>query len=302
LERKVTHPKGARISPDSRPIAYGAAGLASAIYLGAFATSFFGQASLAQHMLIPAQLQYVAPAVVDLALILFTMTTLVRRSRGESTLITNLATAFWTLVSIAANIFHVLIPAGPQASWSAGTYAGAALSALMPLAALGASLVIENVLIARPAPEPAVIRESVEVTQPADAPKPSAPVLVQPGLKAATPVVMPSSVPVKDQLRVAEPVAVATEPRPTPAPVHASRPVVAVASQPASHKPQAHESVFAPEVDWEALSKSERWELIQSMKAQKLSIPVIARQLGVSPSTVKRANAEKEAALHLQPA
>src|SRR5688500_18510373 len=145
----MTQPKPARISPDRRPITYCAAGLAAAIYSGAFVNSFFVQASLAAYNLIPHDLQYVVPAAFDLDLILFTLATLVRKSRGESTVLTNMATGFWTLVSITANIVHVLIPAGPQSSWTAGTFAGAALSALMPLAALGASLVIENVLIAR---------------------------------------------------------------------------------------------------------------------------------------------------------
>ncbi len=167
----MTHPKAARISPDSRPIAYGAAGLATLIYLGAFATSFFGQASLAAYMLIPQQLQYVAPAVVDLALILFTLATLVRKSRGESTLVANLATGFWTAVSIGANVSHVLIPAGPPTSWTAGIYAGAALSALMPLAALGASLVIENVLIAGPGVEGFIVEKAEEAIQPVVAQK-----------------------------------------------------------------------------------------------------------------------------------
>ncbi|MCO4263774.1 DUF2637 domain-containing protein [Pseudarthrobacter sp. MDT3-26] len=279
----MTHPKAARISPDSRPIAYGAAALASAIYLGAFATSFFGQASLAKFMLIPEQLQYVAPAVIDLALILFTMATLVRRSRGESTLITNLMTSFWTTVSITANIVHVLIPAGPQSSWSAGTYAGAALSALMPLAALGASLVIENVLIARPEPEavagPAVAAKPV---------RPPSPALAQPKPKAAALTSAPS--PANDASPVVEPVAEAT------APVQAPGPPVVAAPLPASHTPQVRRFVDASKVDWEVLTRAERWDLVQSMKEKDhtLSNPVIAEHLGVSLSTIKRLKPEEQ--------
>lgn len=280
---QVTHPKAARISPDSRAIAYGAAALASAIYLGAFTTSFFGQASLAKFMLIPEQLQYVAPAVIDLALILFTMATLVRRSRGESTLITNLMTSFWTGVSITANIAHILIPAGPQSSWYAGTYAGAALSALMPLAALGASLVIENVLIARPEPEtvaePAVAAKRVTSPSPA---------VAQSKPKAAAHTSAPS--PANDASPVVEPGAEAM------APVQAPRAAVAAAPLPASNTPQVRRSVGAPTVDWEVLSRAERWDLVQSMKERDstLSNPVIAEQLGVSLSTIKRLKPEEQ--------
>lgn len=288
----MTHPKAARISPDSRPIAYGAAGLATLIYLGAFATSFFGQASLAAHMLIPQQLQYVAPAVVDLALILFTLATLVRKSRGESTLVTNLATGFWTAVSITANIFHVLIPAGPQASWTAGTFAGAALSALMPLAALGASLVIENVLIARPSHEdiePVKAAAAVPVTEanhlpvsaPAKiAPKATTPVEAGPAAVQNTPAVLVPS------LVAAEPV---RETGSTPPAVPVSAPL------PAPRAGQERQPVQVSAVDWAALSKAEQIDQVLTLKAAGRTNPEISQQLGVSLSTVKRLKAESEA-------
>ncbi len=278
----MTHPRAARISPDSRPIAYGAAGLASAIYLGAFATSFFGQSSLAAYMLIPPQLQYVAPAVVDLALILFTLATLVRRSRGESTLVTNLATGFWTAVSIAANVFHVLIPAGPQTSWTAGTFAGAALSALMPLAALGASLVIENVLIARPGVEvtPPV---AAEVVAPDVEPKHLAvpvPAVVRAEPKQALPAVIEAPPALIQEVPV-ESVPVLVEVHPAPAP------------RPAAPLP-APRPVQDSTVAWAALSKAEQADLVQALKDDGLSIPKIADQVGVSVSTIKRVRAETE--------
>ncbi|MGV0109028.1 hypothetical protein [Arthrobacter sp. CP30] len=65
---------------------------------------------------------------------------------------------FWVVARIVADVVHLLIPAGPQETWTTGTYAGASISALRPIAALGASLVFENVLIARevkPSAEPA---------------------------------------------------------------------------------------------------------------------------------------------------
>jgi hypothetical protein len=291
---KVTHPKAARISPDSRQIAYGAASLAGAIYLGAFATSFFGQASLAAYMLIPTQLQYVAPAVVDFALILFTLATLVRRSRGESTLITNLATGFWTAVSIAANIFHVLVPAGPQASWSAGTYAGAALSALMPLAALGASLVIETVLIERPGAEtePAAdIEQVIEV----------APVQAEP--KAAEPIVQSS--PAADHLLEMKKAPASPEtltvPASAPIAVQVLTPAKTVAPLPASPAVPVHGPVSDSKVDWQSLTRSERDEQFRSLRAADWSVAKIAAESGASESTIKRATLEP-AARQLQPA
>lgn len=258
----MTQPEPARISPDSRLVAYGAASLASAIYLGAFATSFFGQASLAQHMLIPSQLQYVVPAVVDLALILFTLATLVRRSRGESTLITNLATAGWTMVSIVANIFHILIPAGRPDSWSAGTYAGAALSALMPLAALGASLVIETVLIARPGTEQAVAAR----IEPERAAMGAGPSPVQAASRR------------KEELPVfANPLRVTTAQQAKGLTTPVARPPTA-----------------APTVNWDSLTKTERASLVHALKDEGLSFPKISDRLGVSLSTVKRFRADLE--------
>lgn len=280
----MTQPKAARISPDSRLIAYGAAGLASAIYLGAFATSFFGQASLAQHMLIPSQLQFVAPAVVDLALILFTLATLVRRSRGESTLITNLATAGWTMVSIVANIFHVLIPAGRPESWSAGTYAGATLSALMPLAALGASLVIENVLIARPGAEQAGM-EDTNVAAPGIASKGASaqePSVARIEPESAATGAGPS--PVQDASRRKEELPVFAKALTVPAARQVQGLATAVTSPPPA----------APPVDWDSLTKAERASLIHALKDEGLSFPKISDLLGVSLSTVKRFRADLE--------
>lgn len=265
----MTQPKAARISPDSGAVAYGAAGLAGAIYLGAFAASFFGQASLASYMLIPQQLQYVVPAVVDLALILFTIATLIRRSRGESTLITNLATAFWTLVSIAANVLHVLVPAGPQSTWTAGTLTGAALSALMPLATLGASLVLENVLIAPPKAD------------------------VQPETKAETapPVVAVSAPKIKTEdqaVRVTVPAAALTAvSEPTP---HTPNPGAApVAAAPAPRKPAVSKTGPVQKEVWSDLSEDEKVDLVRRMRNDRgMSIPAVAKELGVSPSTIKR--------------
>jgi hypothetical protein len=281
----MTHPKAARISPDSQPIAYGAAGLATAIYLGAFVSSFFGQASLAAYMLIPHDLQYVVPAVVDLGLVLFTLATLVRKARGESTMLTNMATGFWTLVSITANIFHVLIPAGPQSSWTAGTYAGAALSALMPLAALGASLVIENVLIARPTSvsvsDPAEETESVIVQK--------NPVTTVPAiLKAEPKIAPPNPLPVAAAAAAAPPMAAVKVPPAAPRTVTAPAAAALESSLPAPQKAPERQPVQGLEIDWVALSKAEQADLVCALKEEGMSIPKIAAKAGVSVSTIKR--------------
>lgn len=261
----MTNAKAARIKPDSKPIAYGAAGLALAIYIGAFSTSFSGQAALAAaHMQIPIPMQYCVPGVIDLALVLFTLATLLRRARNESTVFTNAATAFWTLVSIAANVLHVLVPAGDPSTWIPGTYAGAALSALMPLAALGSSMVVENVLI-----EPAAAAE-----------QPPQPVKI---LEIA-PV---SAQPVKDV-----PAAALTAVRSEPV-----APKPAVATKPAAIKaPSVISSHPAQEGTWSAMSKEQRAEKVQELGASGLAIPKIAEKLGTSESTVKRIRQELLAA------
>lgn len=286
----MTHLKAARISPDSAPIAYGAAGLAGAIYLGAFLTSFFGQASLAAHMQIPHPLQYVVPAVIDFGLVLFALATLVRKARGESTAYTNVALGFWTLISIAANVGHVLIPAGPQATWSAGIYAGAALSALMPLAALGASLVLEHVLIAPPSARPAhneLIQGEVEpllAAKPARG-APSA------QLEQAEPTPLPAVSPVGS---TNPPAAISSHGRAQPAPAPTSYPAATAAPLAAPRPLQGRKPVEASQAHWETLSKSERADLVQSLQDEGLSLKKISDRIGASLSSVKRAKAEPE--------
>lgn len=258
--------KTARISPESRPIGYTAVGVAGLIYTGAFTTSFFGQAALAAHMAIPTALQYVVPVVIDLALVLFTLATLLKKTRGESTLWTNIMTAFWTTVSIASNIAHVLVPAGPVESWNFGTYTGAALSALMPLGALGASLVLENLLIEPPtvvtAPGPKAEQPAAEVMEAGF-----------PVVEAPVPVARPT---VPEAAGMPGPVLVAV-----PAPATPSRPKAARVATPSSKS---------------SLTPEQRQQILALNKASELSNPKIAEQVGTSLSSVKRVIAAAEAA------
>lgn len=257
----MTHATAARISPESRPVAFAAAGLAAAIYLGAFAASFFGLASLAAFMAVPVALQYVVPAVIDLALILFTLATLLRRARGLSTWKTNTATAFWILVSMAANTFHVLVAAGPASSWGVGTYAGATLSALMPLSALGASLVLENLLIEDPKPA-AAVDPAADVT---------------PVAAAVEPTTLAPALP--------EPVRTALHAVPQEPAASVTRPSV-LASVPTTSK--GRPAAGDPKSVWAAATQREQAALAQGLRSEGKSIPQIAAEFGTSVATVKR--------------
>ncbi|KIC68698.1 DUF2637 domain-containing protein [Pseudarthrobacter phenanthrenivorans] len=258
--------KAARISPESRPIAFTAVGVATLIYAGAFTTSFFGQAALAAHMAIPSALQYVVPVVVDLALVLFTLATLLRKTRGESTLWTNLATAAWTTVSIAANVLHVLVPAGAAESWNFGIYTGAALSALMPLGALGASLVLENLLIEPPA-----------AVHPAASAVVAVPVAKEPAVEAPD---APSEPAPAVEAPAARPTVLTAAERPAAA--LASVPALSVRPTPA--RPQAARPVAASKVTSDPRVIAQ----VLAHKAEGKSIPAIADLVGKSESTVKR--------------
>lgn len=268
----MSHAKAARISPESRLVAFAAAGLAAAIYLGAFAASFFGLASLAAYMAIPVALQYVVPAVIDLALILFTLATLLRRARGQSTWKTNSATAFWILVSMAANTFHVLVAAGPVSGWGVGTYAGATLSALMPLSALGASLVLENLLIEDPAP---VVTPVVGIEAEVAAPAPAAVVAAA----VAVPVITAER-PEPERIEIPEAPGLSVAATATP-----RKSVVASVPTP----PKARPVTADPKAIWDAASEDERISMLLRLKAdKKKSWPQIATEAGISVSTAKR--------------
>jgi hypothetical protein len=264
----MSHAKAARISPESRPVAFAAAGFAAAIYAGSFAASFFGLASLAAFMAIPAALQYVVPAVIDLALVLFTLATLLRRARGQSTWMTNAATAFWILVSMAANTFHVLVAAS---DWGVGTYAGATLSALMPLSGLGASLVLENLFIEDAASAVSPIAAPVaKATAPAPATVVAAAPVTAPVIAAERPE------PKLTEIPAAIAVAAAAAPRQT---------VVASASTPAKARPATAD----PKAAWTAASEAERISIVLGLKAdKKKSNPQIAAEAGTSVSSMKR--------------
>jgi len=270
----MSHAKAARISPESRRVAFAAAGVAAAIYAGSFAASFSGLASLAAFMEINVALQYVVPVVVDLALVLFTLATLVRRARGQSTWMTNIATTFWIVISMSANLFHVLVAHDPSI-WGVGNYAGATLSALMPLSGLGAGLVLENLFIGDPAPAESPVAV------------PAAEVAAQTVVAAsvAVPVIAAAErteIPAAPRLAVAA----AASPR---------KPVVASVSTPAKARPAtadpkaAWDAAKAVKDAWDAAaSKEEQTSVAQGLKDVGKSNPQIAIAVGASLSTIKR--------------
>ncbi|HEX9086126.1 MAG TPA: DUF2637 domain-containing protein [Arthrobacter sp.] len=285
----MSHTKAARISPESRPVAFAAAGVAAAIYIGAFAASFSGLASLAAFMAIPVALQFVVPVVVDLAVVLFTLATLLRRARGQSTWKTNAATAFWILVSMSANTFHVLVAAGPASSWNMGTCAGATLSALMPLSGLGAGLVLENLFIEDAArAESAVAVRVAEVAAPSPAVTVAAPVAVPVAIAPAPVITGERPEPVRTEIPVAPRLAVAAAAAPRKSVVASVPTLSKTLAAPDDLKASAADAKAVKDAWAAASSKEEQTSIAQGLKDAGKSNPQIAIAVGASLSTIKR--------------
>lgn len=136
--------RAARILPDGPAFGYGVLSSVIAVFIAAFSISFTGQAEMARtYMGLTGPIRFAVPLVIDLSLLVYAASALVRRARGESVRWAVIATAFWTAISIGANMVHALQPSSILVT--------GALATLAPLAILMSSLTIESLLVAPPA-------------------------------------------------------------------------------------------------------------------------------------------------------
>ncbi|MFC8598379.1 DUF2637 domain-containing protein [Isoptericola sp. NPDC057191] len=134
-----------RINPDSRPVLAAVAIGTALVFLAWFALSSVALFDVGLWGNVPVPLSAAVPVMLDVALVVYSLSALVRRSRGQSARYSWTLLAFFTVVSLVGNATHALgIPEAVQ------PIVGAVVVALAPLAALASLGNLAGLVIAAP--------------------------------------------------------------------------------------------------------------------------------------------------------
>ncbi|ACL42368.1 putative Trp operon repressor (plasmid) [Pseudarthrobacter chlorophenolicus A6] len=137
-----------RIEPDSRTMVMLSLALVGVLALASFTLSFLGLIQAAAWAGIPEYLRWLVPIVVDSTILVYAVAASVQRARGESTTLSWMAVAFFTLVSVLANGAHVLAPSGVARDLDSTVIFGAFLAAIMPVSLFFATETTVNLVVA----------------------------------------------------------------------------------------------------------------------------------------------------------
>ncbi|MFJ2518633.1 DUF2637 domain-containing protein [Cellulosimicrobium cellulans] len=161
--RPTTTP-ASRINPDTRLVLAGLLLVLVAVAASSFTLSFTGVSAAAPWAATPAELAWLVPVALEVAMLAYVVTAAVRTHRGQRA---RLAwTLVWALTSVssAINALHAW-DAGPQ-GWQG--IVGAGLAAMFPFMTLAAAHVVVGVAFApRPHSEPSETVDSTTDTEPA---------------------------------------------------------------------------------------------------------------------------------------
>ncbi|MCZ2261739.1 DUF2637 domain-containing protein [Isoptericola sp. QY 916] len=134
-----------RLNPDSRPVLWTIATGTTIVFLASFALSSVALYDVAGWAHVPHGLAWAVPVMLDVALVVYSLSALVRRARGRSAWFSWCLLGAFTLVSLLGNAAHSLgIPQPAQ------PLVGTVVVALAPVAALAALENLAGLIIARP--------------------------------------------------------------------------------------------------------------------------------------------------------
>ncbi len=137
---------GARINADHINLYWLIVAGIMATATAAIITSWNGLVYVAQWQQLAPEWRWVTPVMIDVAIVVFTLGALAKRSRGESLLLFQIGAYGLTAISSTANFLHTVAIGGLS---SFEDYTGAGLNALAPLLILLTTEVLGS-LITRP--------------------------------------------------------------------------------------------------------------------------------------------------------
>ncbi|MEH0110601.1 DUF2637 domain-containing protein [Tersicoccus sp. MR15.9] len=173
-----------RFEPDSRPVVLLSVGLVGVLAAASFTLSFLGLIQVAAWAGIPEQLRWLVPIVVDSTILVYAIAAAVQRARGESTRLSWVAVAFFTLVSVAANAAHVIAPGGDVGAITPTMLFGAGLAAIMPVSLFFATETTIQLAVAPPHGSVAARRRRARAVQEAAHPVEQVESVPEPAKKA----------------------------------------------------------------------------------------------------------------------
>lgn len=134
-----------KINPDSRPVLVTIATGTALVFLASFALSFNALVDVSGWAHVPSWLAWAVPLMLDVALVVYSLSALVRRARGQSARFSWFLLSAFTLVSLLGNAAHSLgVPESVQ------PVVGTMVVALAPMAALAALENLAGLVVARP--------------------------------------------------------------------------------------------------------------------------------------------------------
>lgn len=138
-----------RLNPDAIPVLVTAVSLVSLLMIASFVVSFSGIYTVSAWTGLPIYLQWLPALFIDAAILAYTISLVVFKSRGESTWRTFLGLIAFASISVAANVAHTL------AFWDGEltdyrAWMGVAITASAPIAVLLAAEEITRLAFQKP--------------------------------------------------------------------------------------------------------------------------------------------------------
>ncbi|MGP9527402.1 DUF2637 domain-containing protein [Glutamicibacter sp. AOP5-A2-18] len=163
-----------RINPDSIKMLWFV--VAGVIGLGciSFMVSFAGLVAVAEWAGIPRGLRWAVPVFIDAAILIYALAILIHRARGEATWASWLTLSTFSVISVLANIGHVLLMPGHGGFQQ---WIGAAVAGMAPVGVFAATEELGRLAIERPGHKNEVSEELVQVGD--DRPNPTPPTTPQ---------------------------------------------------------------------------------------------------------------------------
>ncbi|MGP4991749.1 DUF2637 domain-containing protein [Glutamicibacter ardleyensis] len=150
-----------RINPDSHKMLWIAVGLVGFVGAISFMVSFAGLVAVAEWAGLPPAMRWAVPIFIDAAILVYSIAVLIHRSRGEKTWASWTSLAAFTLVSVLANVGHVLLM--PERSTNEfQTLIGALVAGMAPIGVFAATEELGRMAIARPSRRQAPDNEPVQ--------------------------------------------------------------------------------------------------------------------------------------------
>lgn len=161
-----------RINPDSHKMLWFAVGLVGFVGAISFMVSFSGLVAVAEWAGLPPAMRWAVPIFIDAAILVYSIAVLIHRSRGEKTWASWVSLGAFTLVSVLANVGHVLLMPERSAD-DFQTWIGALVAGMAPIGVFAATEELGRLAIQRPNRRQAREPEPVEVFD--GSPTPSSP-------------------------------------------------------------------------------------------------------------------------------